>query len=1030
MDDLKKAARRASASAQKLISNRRKSSTQSPSQMSGLPASTLDKIAQNNARHVRISYVTCGNPSDPCVIIPPGGGATKENSLFWARDLAALGHFFVVMYDLRDTGGSQKSDWKRLFSRFGTTAVQEMCRVTGRGEGLSGLTSAKKEPGALNARLMEELWDTDAYAHDAIAVMDELKVDKAHVMGLSQGGFLSQVIALQHPDRVLTCVSAGTIFDNAGLELAMLSPGAEEFYDEVKAAKVFDEQGNPPWTQDSVNKESFVAWKTAFLRIISPGFPEEVYKEIAEKEFETGLVTTEEGAVVGLAWELWGRTGKLKRHHEQLRTNTVPIMYVHGRKDPLIHFGEVQRLFKITKNCVMEAHDFGHNFGPPQEQEKILARIVTFMKTYGRSKGKGSEEGKPLTVGSDTYATNLTVDTTLMADATVSQIYDTFCTVQTAADTHAVFDLLLEKVNLLHLRGRGLQLFVALKAALGSAGLNFKQTKLLRDVYASLLKAQKVVGRVKHGGKKSVEKVLDETIELYEEEAEQGRFNKILVCGAGPVGLRTAVELQLLGFDVEVVEKRPNFSRANILTFWDETMADMLGLGAKSYFPRLQPAGINKHLGTRQIQVCLLKTLLLLGGRAQYGMEVYGVQPPSLETPAAEGSNKCRWRGCLRPYVKHRRAAQTAAELAVEFQKSKDYVEGKGDEKEINTVDRSFVNSKETAGRMVEFDAYVIAEGGWSDSTKKLGFSKGVQNFKSIFGLVINAKYNPNDMKERNMRSQIHFALSGKWPLQRCPIQAEFLEYLKGETHFLALVVPKQNLRQDETEKYLAKMEKEKGTRAEIPQSVIDMMRLASTQKGLLEMGVLKKDLGPGRLCLAAENIDVKQLHATARAIMTELGLPEDVPFYETNPVQLFDFSRRARCLEPVRVLHATSTSSSVLGQEEFLKAIAGNKEKPTKTVMALALPVGDALQEPNWTKGLGINRGFHTGMNQAFVCLLAREKSLQAAMKESCDVQKSLLKMKWGMGNSSLAGSGSGDIGLKPFKQWDADPRNRIKYK
>jgi len=107
-------------------------------------------------------------------------------------------------------------------------------------------------------------------------------------------------------------------------------------------------------------------------------------------------------------------------------------------------------------------------------------------------------------------------------------------------------------------------------------------------------------------------------------------------------------------------------------------------------------------------------------------------------------------------------------------------------------------------------------------------------------------------------------------------------------------------------------------------------------------MGVFKEDRGSGRQCLAPENIDVDQLHKTARAIMSELGLPEDVPFCETNPVQLFDFSRRARCLEPVRVL---CNSSAVFGPDEASEAHT--------ELVALALPVGDALQEPNWTQGL-----------------------------------------------------------------------------
>ena len=47
----------------------------------------------------------------------------------------------------------------------------------------------------------------------------------------------------------------------------------------------------------------------------------------------------------------------------------------------------------------------------------------------------------------------------------------------------------------------------------------------------------------------------------------------------------------------------------------------------------------------------------------------------------------------------------------------------------------------------------------------------------------------------------------------------------------------------------------------------------------------------------------MEKLHQMVRDITQEMGLPASTAFFETNPVQLFDFSRRARCVDPVRVL-------------------------------------------------------------------------------------------------------------------------------
>ena len=212
-----------------------------------------------------------------------------------------------------------------------------------------------------------------------------------------------------------------------------------------------------------------------------------------------------------------------------------------------------------------------------------------------------------------------------------------------------------------------------------------------------------------------------------------------------------------------------------------------------------------------------------------------------------------------------------------------------------------------------------------------------------------------------------------------------------------------------------------------IPDEIVAMMRQSAQQKGLLEMGVFRRSYASGQACLATDNVDMERLHEMVRNITQEMGLPASTELFETNPVQLFDFSRRARCVEPVRLLAhdgaRDGAQPGVLAPADFLKG--GHRG-----VHALVLPVGDALQEPVWTQGLGINRGFHTAMNQAHACLLAREKSLETGVRESVTVHESVGKMRWGMGHSGLAGSGSGTIALKPFKEWNTDPRSRLPIK
>lgn len=60
--------------------------------------------------------------------------------------------------------------------------------------------------------------------------------------------------------------------------------------------------------------------------------------------------------------------------------------------------------------------------------------------------------------------------------------------------------------------------------------------------------------------------------------------NKVLIIGAGPVGLRTAVECAFLGAHVIVIEKRNSFSRNNVLHLWPFLIVDLKSIGVKSFF--------------------------------------------------------------------------------------------------------------------------------------------------------------------------------------------------------------------------------------------------------------------------------------------------------------------------------------------------------------------------------------------------------------------------------------------------------------
>lgn len=67
----------------------------------------------------------------------------------------------------------------------------------------------------------------------------------------------------------------------------------------------------------------------------------------------------------------------------------------------------------------------------------------------------------------------------------------------------------------------------------------------------------------------------------------------VLIVGAGPVGLRAAIESAMLGAQVDLVEKRASFSRNNVLHLWPFLITDLTNLGAKKFHGKFCTGSIN-----------------------------------------------------------------------------------------------------------------------------------------------------------------------------------------------------------------------------------------------------------------------------------------------------------------------------------------------------------------------------------------------------------------------------------------------------
>ncbi|USG64805.1 alpha/beta fold hydrolase [Brevibacillus ruminantium] len=115
-----------------------------------------------NIHDIEICTESFGNPEHPAVLLIMGAMCSM---VYWDEEfcqrLADTGRY-VIRYDNRDVG-----------------------------------RSTVYEPGSSHYTVAD-------MAEDAVGVLDAYGIDRAHLVGLSLGGMIAQVIARNHPQRVLT----------------------------------------------------------------------------------------------------------------------------------------------------------------------------------------------------------------------------------------------------------------------------------------------------------------------------------------------------------------------------------------------------------------------------------------------------------------------------------------------------------------------------------------------------------------------------------------------------------------------------------------------------------------------------------------------------------------------------------------------------------------------------------------------------------------------------------------------------------
>ncbi len=276
-------------------------------------------MAQIQANGIAIEIERTGKASAPAIVLIRGLGTQL---IQWpekfVQRLVDRG-FQLVMFDNRDVGLSEK------FESAGTPDLAAL--MTGRAQPAYQLTDM---------------------AEDVCGVLDALEIESAHIVGMSMGGMIAQLVAIMRPERTRSLVS---IMSSSGRpDLPPPSP---------EAAAVLTSRPDRPDDRDSIIEHGM---KTR--RVIgSPGFPTddtELRKQV-EAAYDRSYYPQGVGRQLAAIVKGGSRV-------EQLKTISVPTLVIHGADDPLVPIEGGRDTAKNIPGALIEIIEgMGHELSPGLE---------------------------------------------------------------------------------------------------------------------------------------------------------------------------------------------------------------------------------------------------------------------------------------------------------------------------------------------------------------------------------------------------------------------------------------------------------------------------------------------------------------------------------------------------------------------------------------------------------------------------------------------------------------------------------------
>ncbi len=305
-----------------------------PTTADGLGARTSEEQFCQSTSEVRLCFQTIGDRADPALLLIMGLGGQM---IVWPEDfceLLASRGYYVIRFDNRDCGRSTHLDHVAP-----PTAVE---LATRRFDGLG--------------------YCLGDMASDAVALLDHLAVETAHVVGASMGGMIAQTLAISHAPRTLSLTS---IMSNTG-SLRSGQPALAMWPRLLR-----------PLPSD---RQRFVNRMAALLRAAgSPGF------EVDEREQESMLALSHDRGFSrdGYRRQL-GAVMAAGNRAAALGNISIPTLVIHGRADRLVSpSGGRATAAAIPGSSLLELGGMGHDL--PRELWPLMVDAISANAERGDS---------------------------------------------------------------------------------------------------------------------------------------------------------------------------------------------------------------------------------------------------------------------------------------------------------------------------------------------------------------------------------------------------------------------------------------------------------------------------------------------------------------------------------------------------------------------------------------------------------------------------------------------------------------------